>query len=71
MCIARAFAYQEMRYVVARLALAYVMSLPSDFDAKQYRDGILNMRTTILQHPLPVIVQRRPSVQVDLDKIVG
>lgn len=62
MCIARAFAFQEMRHVVARLVLAYDMALPSGFNAKQYRDGILNMRTTILQQPLPVNVQCRPAI---------
>ncbi|KAL4262103.1 cytochrome P450 family protein [Pleurotus pulmonarius] len=69
MCIARAFAFQEMRHVVARLVLAYDMALPSDFNAKQYRDGILNMRTTILQHALPVNIQRRPTV--NLNRVVG
>ncbi|KAL0947701.1 hypothetical protein HGRIS_013787 [Hohenbuehelia grisea] len=61
-CIAKPFAYQEMRHVIARLVLAYDMELPGYFDAKRYRDGILNMRTTILQHRLPVVVRRRPGL---------
>ncbi|KAF8178952.1 cytochrome P450 [Pholiota molesta] len=68
-CIAKAFAHQEMRHVVARLVMAYDMELPADFDARQYRDGILNMRTTLLLHALPVIVRRRPSV--DFGKVLG
>lgn len=64
MCIAKAFAYQEMRLVVARLVLAYDMELAKGFDVKAYRDGILNMRTTILQKPLLVRAKRRAGVEL-------
>lgn len=61
MCIAKAFAYQQMRHVLARLVLNYDMQLPKGFDTRAYRDGILNMRTTILKHPLDVTVKRRAA----------
>lgn len=56
-----------MRLVLARLIVAYEMSLPEGFDIKGFRDGILNMRTTILEKKLYVCVGRRPGV--DLDKV--
>ncbi|KAI0788198.1 cytochrome P450 [Fomes fomentarius] len=65
-CVARNFAFQEMRFVIARLLLAYDMSLPRKFDIQAFRDGILNMRTTILEKPLIVCIARREKV--DLDK---
>jgi hypothetical protein len=43
-----------MRYAMARLVLAYDLKLAPNFDAKKYRDGILNMRTTILKERLLV-----------------
>jgi hypothetical protein len=43
-----------MRYAMARLALAYNLKLAQNFDVKKYRDGILNMRTTILKERLLV-----------------
>ncbi|KAI0788191.1 cytochrome P450 [Fomes fomentarius] len=65
-CVAKNFAYQAMRLVLARLIVAYDMSLPKGFDIKGFHDGILNMRTTILEKKLYVCVERRPGV--DLDK---
>ncbi|KAI0046870.1 cytochrome P450 [Auriscalpium vulgare] len=67
-CIAKAFAYQEMRYVIARLVLAYDMSLSDSFDIKAFRDGILNMRTTFLEKNLLVSVKRRPGVSLSAFK---
>ncbi|KAF8526956.1 cytochrome P450 [Hysterangium stoloniferum] len=64
-CIAKSFAYQEMRYVMARLVLAFDMSLPNSFDVDAFRDGIQNMRTTIFQRPLVVKVSRRSKVTID------
>ncbi|KAI0046882.1 cytochrome P450 [Auriscalpium vulgare] len=63
-CIAKAFAYQEMRHVIARLVLAYDMSLDDSFDVKAFRDGILNMRTTFLEKDLIVSVKRRAGVNL-------
>ncbi|KAJ7097294.1 cytochrome P450 [Mycena belliarum] len=60
-CIAKSFAYQEMRYALARLVLAYNFKLAPKFDARKYRDGILNMRTTLLKEPLSVTAYIRES----------
>ncbi|KAJ7464565.1 cytochrome P450 [Mycena latifolia] len=35
-CIAKSFAYQEMRYAIARLVLAYDLKLAPNFDARKY-----------------------------------
>lgn len=66
-CVAKNFAFQEMRFVIARLLLAYDLSLPKKFDIQAFRDGILNMRTTVLEKPLIVHIARREKVG-DLDK---
>lgn len=65
MCVAKSFAYQEMRYVLARLVLAYEMRLPPNFDTEGFRRGILNMRTTMLENALWVHVERRPGVNIE------
>ena len=62
-CVAKAFAHQEMRYVLTRLALTYDMRLPEGFDCEAFRNGILNMRTTVLQKELVVRADRRPGVE--------
>lgn len=41
-----------MRYLLARLVLAYDMEFPSGFDAHAFRDGLLNMRTTVMEKEL-------------------
>ena len=64
-CIAKAFAYQEMRYVLARLVLTMDIAPIPSFDAQAFRDGILNMRTTVLEKHLMVRVRRRPGVKID------
>ena len=48
-----------MRHVLARLVLNMDIYPVDDFDAKAFRDGILNMRTTILQRPFTVRAKRR------------
>lgn len=64
-CVAKVFAYQEMRYVLARLILAYDMHLPPNFDTEGFRKGILNMRTTTLEKTLWVHVERRSGVNME------
>lgn len=64
-CVAKNFAFQEMRFVLARLILAYDMALPKGFDVKAFRDGILNMRTTLLEKKLYVHVARRDGIDLD------
>ncbi|KAJ7488119.1 cytochrome P450 [Mycena latifolia] len=53
-CVGKSFAYQEMRYMIARVVLVYDFKLAPNFDANKFRDGILNMRTTVLKEPLMV-----------------
>ncbi|KZT05810.1 cytochrome P450 [Laetiporus sulphureus 93-53] len=67
-CIGKAFAYQEMRLVLARLVLNYDMELAAGFDVQAYRDGILNMRTTILQKPLMVRAVRRSELRLKIEE---
>ncbi|CCM06429.1 uncharacterized protein FIBRA_08690 [Fibroporia radiculosa] len=63
-CVAKAFAYQEMRLVVARLVLNYAIKFAKGFDIEAYREGILNMRTTILKRPLLVKATRRSTANL-------
>ncbi|GJJ15379.1 hypothetical protein Clacol_009655 [Clathrus columnatus] len=64
-CVAKSFAYQELRFVIARLVLALDMWLPSSesnlFDPKAFEDGVVNMRTTMLLRPLLVCAEMRKS----------
>ena len=64
-CIAKAFAYQELRSVVSRLVLTMDIVQDSSFDSTGFRDGILNMRTTILEKHLLVKVKRRVGVKIE------
>lgn len=65
-CIARALAFAEMRHVLARLVLNMDVEPAPGFDARAFRDGILNMRTTVLEKPFHVRVRRRAdAVPVD------
>ncbi|GJE99885.1 cytochrome P450 [Phanerochaete sordida] len=65
-CIARALAFTEMRHVLARLVLNMDVAPAPGFDARAFREGILNMRTTILEKPFVVRVKRRAdAVPVD------
>ncbi|KAF7297941.1 Protein-S-isoprenylcysteine O-methyltransferase [Mycena chlorophos] len=64
MCVAKSFAYQELRFMLARLVLAFEFEMAPGFDAVRFRDGILNMRTTFLKHPLMVRARRRPGIVI-------
>jgi cytochrome P450 len=64
-CVARAFAYQELRFVVARLILTVDMQLPPSFDVEAFKDGIFNMRSTVLKKPLMVQTMLRPRIKLD------
>ena len=63
-CIGKRFAYQQMRYALARLVLAFDMALPPDFDAPAFRAGIQNVRTMFLERELLVRITRRPGVDL-------
>ncbi|GJE88881.1 cytochrome P450 [Phanerochaete sordida] len=65
-CVGKQLAYQGLRHVLARVVLNVDMALPDGFDPQTFRDGILNIRTTILEQPLMVHVRRRgDAVPVD------
>ncbi|KAI0706342.1 cytochrome P450 [Earliella scabrosa] len=64
-CIGKPLAYREMRHALARAVLTFDMSLPPDFDAQAFREGLLNMHTTFFKHKLLVKVARRPGVKLE------
>lgn len=53
-CIGKAFALQEMRYVVSRLVLALNMEFADGFDVEAFARGVRNMRTNMFALPLLV-----------------
>ncbi|KAF7305557.1 Cytochrome P450 [Mycena chlorophos] len=61
-CIGKALAYQEMRLVLARLVLTFDMEFAPGFDPTAFKEGIMNMRTTIIQRPLKMRARRRAGV---------
>ena len=61
----KAMSHKEMRYVIARLAATMDIALVDGFDAKAFRDGLLNMRTPMFEKRLMVKVQRRKGVDID------
>ncbi|GJE88926.1 cytochrome P450 [Phanerochaete sordida] len=61
-CIAKQLAFQEMRHVLARLVLNMDIAPIEGFDAQAFRDGILNMRTTVLEQPFLVHVHPRGDI---------
>lgn len=65
-CIGKALAYHEMRYVLARIVLAYDLELKPGFNVEEFRGGMQNMRTTLLEHDLHMRVIRRPGVDLEL-----
>ncbi len=64
-CLGKTLAYQKMRYVLARLVLAYDMHFKPGFDVHAFREGILNKGTPHLEVPLHMSFQRRPGVHFD------
>ena len=48
-----------MRHALARLVLNMDVHPVEDFDVKAFRNGVLNMRTTILEKPFIVRVNHR------------
>ncbi|CDO77817.1 hypothetical protein BN946_scf184722.g9 [Trametes cinnabarina] len=59
------FAYHQMRYALTRLMLAFDIEFEKGFDAKGFREGILNMRTMFLTRDLRVVVRRRPAINYE------
>ncbi|KAI0759687.1 cytochrome P450 [Trametes elegans] len=64
-CMGKALAYQQMRYVLARLVLAHDMAFPPGFDVRRFREGIMGMGTPHLEEPLTVKLTPRPGVSLD------
>lgn len=64
-CIGKTLAYHEMRYVLARVVLAFEMEFKPGFDIQAFRNGMLNMRTTLLEHNLYMKVTSRPNINLD------
>ncbi|KAJ7590098.1 cytochrome P450 [Mycena floridula] len=65
-CVAKSFAMHEMRMCLSRLVLTFDMELPSDFDVKNFCNGIRTMRTTFLDVPLIVKGKRREGRDMPL-----
>ncbi len=65
-CPGKALAWQELRYCLSRVVLAFDMEFQPGFDVQAFRDGILNVRTTLLEKDMFMKVSRRAGV--DLDK---
>ncbi|OJT12196.1 Tryprostatin B 6-hydroxylase [Trametes pubescens] len=64
-CMGKTLAYQKMRYVLARLVLAYDMHFKPGFDVHAFREGIIGKGTPHLEVPLHMSFQRRPGVHFD------
>lgn len=54
-----------MRYVVARLALAFDTEFKPGFDPRAFREGILGMGTPHLGVPLLLKFVRRPGIHLE------
>lgn len=61
----KALAYQQMRYVLARLVLAFDMEFRADFDVKTFREGILGMGTPHFETPLFMRFIPREGVELE------
>ncbi|KAH9847877.1 cytochrome P450 [Lenzites betulinus] len=64
-CMGKALAYQQMRYVLARLVLAFDMEFRADFDVKTFREGILGMGTPHFETPLFMRFIPREGVELE------
>ena len=60
----KALAYQQLRYLISRIVLAYEMSFARGFDSRRFYDGIRHVRTVLLDIPLLVSVKRRKGVNL-------
>ena len=58
-CLGKQLAIQEIRVLISKLLLTYDLSLPSDFDKVKFAEGIQAWRSTVLKHPLRVVITPR------------
>jgi uncharacterized protein (UPF0262 family) len=54
-----------MRHVLARVVAMMDIVPAENFDAKKFRNGLMNMRTTILETNLIAKVKRRNGISID------
>ncbi|KAI0636241.1 cytochrome P450 [Trametes polyzona] len=64
-CLGKTLAYQQMRYVLARLILAFDMAFKPGFDVHAFREGILGMGTPHFEVPLHMTFTRRSGVHLE------
>ncbi|KAL1949708.1 hypothetical protein VTO73DRAFT_8589 [Trametes versicolor] len=64
-CMGKTLAYQKMRYVLARLVLAYDMHFKPGFDVHAFREGITGRGTPHFEVPLNMSFQRRAGLHFD------
>ncbi|KAJ6517974.1 cytochrome P450 [Mycena vitilis] len=60
-CLAKNFAFQELRIGVAHLFTSLDIELDPSFNHERFRAGVQNMRSTVFQYPLTVTIKRRES----------
>ncbi|KAI0648721.1 cytochrome P450 [Trametes meyenii] len=65
-CLGKTLAYQQMRYVLTRLVLAYETSFKPGFDVRAFREGIMDMGTPHFEYSLLMAFRRRPGVNLDV-----
>ncbi|KAJ7650882.1 cytochrome P450 [Roridomyces roridus] len=63
-CVAKAFAYQEMRYAIARLVLTFDFDLAPNFDCGKFEAGVSIIRTALFKEPLLVSARRRSDTEL-------
>lgn len=64
-CTGKHLAYNEMRYTLARLVLAFDMEFSPTFDIPGFLDGLLAFRTSMFEKPLIMRFFRRSDVGFD------
>ncbi|KAJ7679340.1 cytochrome P450 [Mycena polygramma] len=60
-CLAKNFAFQELRIGAAHLFTSLDIKLSPSFNHQRFKAGIQNMRSTVFQYPLNVTIRRRES----------
>jgi hypothetical protein len=65
-CIGRQIALQELRMVVASIAMSFDVKLAPGFDYKDFNDHIFDRFLIELHRPLPIILTKRTGVNHDI-----
>jgi len=61
-CLGRELAYRELRFALACLCTTFDIHLAPVFDKDKFHQGMLNLKSTIFQHPLWIIAHRRDDI---------